>query len=158
MDYKKELVNRIEKFYVEIIEEFKEIEMQIAADSRFKSVFKKKDYEGNIVKLKLCKKACVEIETDDIEIPKTDKLALDVMKNFERSLLIFNFLCDSYVQLQAALNRKANKEALKFSEYKELFNKVQATRVNLNNALHELDIDYTEYTYDENEDPYTFLN
>lgn len=158
MNYKKELVERIEKFYVEIIEEFKEAELKIAADSKFKSMFKKKDYDGNIAKLRLCKKSCMEIETDDLKVPAEDKLASDVLKDFERCLLIFTFLCDSYVQLQAALKKKANKEELKLSEYKDIFNKVQATRVNLNNALHDLDIDYTEYTYDENEDPYTFLN
>ena len=51
MEYKKQLIGRIESFYVDVVEEFKEAELQIMADSKFRSIFKKKDYDGNIAKL-----------------------------------------------------------------------------------------------------------
>ena len=56
MEYKKQLIGRIESFYVDVVEEFKEAELQIMADSKFRSIFKKKDYDGNIAKLRSCKK------------------------------------------------------------------------------------------------------
>ena len=52
MEYKKQLIGRIESFYVDVVEEFKEAELQIMADSKFRSIFKKKDYDGNIAKLR----------------------------------------------------------------------------------------------------------
>ena len=56
MEYKKQLIKKIESFYVDVVEEFKEAELQIMADSKFRSIFKKKDYDGNIAKLRSCKK------------------------------------------------------------------------------------------------------
>ena len=158
MDYKKKLVDKIEMFYVDIVEEFKEAELQIMADSKFTSIFKKKDYDGNIRKLRLCKKQALAVNTDEKGIPEGDKIAREVVRDFEKCLMLFNNLCDSYIQLQLSQKKKAEKEPLKFSEYKEIFNKVQASRAALNDALHDLDIVYTDYTYDENEDPYVFLD
>ena len=158
MDYKKQLVEKIEKFYVEIIEEFKEAELQIIADSNFRSIFKKKDYGKNISMLKNCKKQVLKIDVSNIGIPKSDKEASEVVLRLERCIVNFRRLCDSYVQLQEALKRKSDKETVKYSEYKEIFNKVQEDRKNMNDSLHELDIVYTDYTYDEDYNPYTFLD
>ena len=47
---------------------------------------------------------------------------------------------------------------MKYSEYNEIFRTMKEKREALNEELHELDIIYTDYSYDENEDPYTFLN
>lgn len=158
MDYKKQLVGKIEKFYVEIIEEFKEGELQIMADSNFKSIFKKKDYDKNISMLKNCKKQALKIDVSDLDIPQSDKETLEVIRWLDKCIMNFRRLCDSYVQLQEALKRKSEKESLKYSEYKEIFNKVQEDRKSMNESLHELDIVYTDYTYDENYNPYTFLD
>lgn len=160
MSYKKQLVKKIEKFYVEVIEEFKEAELKIMADSKFRNLFRKKNYDGNIDMLRACRKQIFKIDVTDSEIPKKerDKTMEKVIKRYEACLLNFSKLCDAHIQLQEALKRKANKEELSFSEYRDAFNKVQDARNNLNNALHELDIIYTDYTYDENDDPYTFLD
>ena len=129
MEYKKQLIGRIESFYVDVVEEFKEAELQIMADSKFRSI-----------------------------IPKKDKTAAEVVRTFEASIRKFNALCDAYISLQDALKKKAQKQPLKYSEYNEIFRTMKEKREALNEELHELDIIYTDYSYDENEDPYTFLN
>lgn len=158
MEYKKQLIGRIESFYVDVVEEFKEAELQIMADSKFRSIFKKKDYDGNISKLRSCKKDAQKIRTTDLQIPKKDKTAAEVVRIFEASIRKFNALCDAYISLQDALKKKAQKQPLKYSEYNEIFRTMKEKREALNEELHELDIIYTDYSYDENEDPYTFLN
>ena len=51
------------------------------------------------------------------------------------------------------LKKKADgTEELKFAAYKELFQRVQTARNSLNSALHEMDILYTDFAYDEDED------
>lgn len=153
MDYKKQIIDKIESFYVDVVEEFKESEMQIIAASKFRMIFKKKNYDGNIDNLKKCKKLALGIEANDVEIPSEDKVARQVIKAFEKCLVHFNNLCDSYIRLQMGLKNKAeNKEDLKFSAYKELFQKVQTARNSLNSALHEMDMIYTDFAYDEDED------
>ncbi|MDO4745925.1 MAG: hypothetical protein Q4B18_05160 [Bacillota bacterium] len=153
MDYKKQIIEKIESFYVDVVEEFKESEMQIIADSKFRMIFKKKNYDGNIENLKKCKKMALSIDVDDIEIPAEDKLARQVVKAFEKCLVHFNNLCDTHTRLQMGLKKKAeNKEDMKFSAYKELFQKVQTARNSLNSALHEMDIVYTDFAYDEDDD------
>ncbi|MBQ3520860.1 MAG: hypothetical protein IJA50_03040 [Firmicutes bacterium] len=153
MDYKKQIIDKVESFYLDVVEEFKEAEMQIIKDSKFKMIFKKKNYDGNIEHLKKCKKMALNIDVDDIEIPADDRMARQVVKAFEKCLVHFNNLCDTHTRLQMGLKGKAeNKEQLKFSDYKELFQKVQTARNSLNSALHEMDLVYTDYAYDEDED------
>ena len=51
MDYRQTLINMVDRFNVTAVEEFKEIELKIIADS--KSIFKKnKDFDGHIKKLR----------------------------------------------------------------------------------------------------------
>lgn len=153
MDYKKQIIDKVESFYLDVVEEFKEAEMQIIKDSKFKMIFKKKNYDGNIEHLKKCKKRALNIDVDDIEIPADDRMARQVVKAFEKCLVHFNNLCDTHTRLQMGLKGKAeNKEQMKFSDYKELFQKVQTARNSLNSALHEMDLVYTDYAYDEDED------
>lgn len=153
MDYKKQIIEKIESFYVDVVDEFKEAEMKIISDSRFRRIFKKKDYDGNIEHLKKCKKRALSIDVNDIEIPDNDSLAHDVLKAFEKCLVHFNNLCDTHTRLQLGLKNKAeNKEALTFAEHKELFQKVQMARNSMNGALHELDILYTDFSYEEDDE------
>ena len=153
MDYKKQIIDKVESFYLDVVDEFKEAEMQIIKDSKFKMIFKKKNYDGNIEHLKKCKKMALNIDVDDIEIPADDRMARQVVKAFEKCLVHFNNLCDTHTRLQMGLKGKAeNKEQMKFSDYKELFQKVQTARNSLNSALHEMDLVYTDYAYDEDED------
>lgn len=153
MDYKKQIIERVESFYVDVVEEFKEAEKQVIADSKFKMIFKKKNYDGNIEHLRKCKKMALKIDVDDIAIPSDDKMARQVVKAFEKCLVHFNNMCDCHVRLQMGLKKKAEgTEKLKFSAYKELFQKVQTARNSLNSALHEMDILYTDFAYDEDED------
>lgn len=149
MEYRKQIIDKVECFYVDVVEEFKEAEFQIIADSKFTRLFKKKNYDGNILHLKKCKKLALDIDAGDLSIPKTDREALEIVKRLERCLVHFNHLCDCHIRLQMALKKKANREELKFSDYKELFQKVQTARNSLNGALHEMDIVYTEFTDDE---------
>lgn len=153
MDYKKQIIDKVESFYLDVVEEFKEAEMQIIRDSKFKMIFKKKNYDGNIDHLKKCKKMALAIDVDDIDIPADDRLARQVVKAFEKCLVHFNNLCDTHTRLQIGLKKKADgTEDLKFSAYKELFQRVQTARNSLNSALHEMDIVYTDFAYDEDED------
>lgn len=153
MDYKKQIIDKVESFYLDVVEEFKEAEMQIIRDSKFKMIFKKKNYDGNIDHLKKCKKMALAIDVDDIDIPADDRLARQIVKAFEKCLVHFNNLCDTHTRLQIGLKKKADgTEDLKFSAYKELFQKVQTARNSLNSALHEMDIVYTDFAYDEDED------
>ena len=153
MDYKKQIIDKVESFYLDVVDEFKEAEMQIIKDSKFKMIFKKKNYDGNIEHLKRCKKMALNIDVDDIEIPADDRMARQVVKAFEKCLVHFNNLCDTHTRLQMGLKGKAeNKEQMKFSDYKELFQKVQTARNSLNSALHEMDLIYTDFAYDEDED------
>ena len=153
MDYKKQIIDKVESFYLDVVEEFKESEKQIINDSKFKMIFKKKNYDGNIENLKKCKKMALAIEVDDVDIPSDDKLARQVVKAFEKCLVHFNNLCDCHIRLQMGLKKKAEKtEDMKFSVYKEVFQKVQTARNSLNSALHEMDMVYTDFAYDEDED------
>ena len=113
-------------------------------------MFRKKNYEGNIEQLNQCRIAAQKIEQKiemkTFSVDKKDTEAKDVLKRFERAVRCFEELCDTHVELQMLLKRKAMKEKIGFFEYRALFDKMNQKRQEANSALHDLDIVYTDYT------------
>lgn len=157
MEYKQKIIKTVDRFYVDCIEEFKEAELKIANDSRFRKIFQKKDYGSNIALLKKCKKRAQSLKFPTGDIPKDDDVSKDLIHHTENCIRQFNRLCDSYVSLQLALQCKANGEKMTYKEYKSIYNRTQEDRVDMNKALKELDILYTDYIEEEDYDVYEFL-
>lgn len=153
----KKLIELVEKFYVDVVDDFKEAEGIIIGESKFTSIFKKKNHDRNIKKLRACKKKCIVLPVENVKLDADDNVGDEVLKNLERTRYAFNALCDAHIQLQLTLQKKSNGEKVGYGEYKEIYNRVNKCRQDLNSQLHELDIYYTDYTYDEDEDPYDFL-
>ncbi|MDD4200270.1 MAG: hypothetical protein PHS19_02650 [Eubacteriales bacterium] len=145
MNYRTELLKMIDKFNVESVEEFKEAENKIVADSKFRQITKKKDYSGHINQLRNVKKKSQKIDPKSVKIPESDKEAIELRKSFEKNLVIFSGVCDSYIQLQTALKEKAEGSEMKFGSYKELNDKVRYARSSLNSIMHEMDILYSNF-------------
>lgn len=155
MDYRTELLNMINKFNIESVEEFKEAEMLIVRDSKFKSIRKKKDYDGHVRLLRKVKSKAMRIDPKTVMIPDSDAETLQLRKEFEKCLLTFSAVCDGYVQMQLALKEKSEGAKISYGQYKEINNKVRAARSKLNDNLNELNIlysNYTEYSYEDNSD------
>ena len=148
MDYKQELINRINQFTIGIIEEFKEAEIAIHEDSRFSRIFKNKDYQGHIDTIRKCKKDTQALNFNDIAIPEDDVQSKDLVRFTERCMVSFGAVCDSYIQLQTLLQNKAEGDKVGYIEYKKHYKHVEEMRTNFNNLLRELDIAYTDYTLD----------
>lgn len=144
-DYKS-LIQKIEYFYIDIVEEFRETEQQIMNDSQFRSIFRKKDYDGNAAHLKQCRNAAQNISIKGIAIDDGDESAQEVARRFTQAVTSFRNLCDAHIQLQMLLKRKAQKEKIGFLEYKESFDKMNRARQETNRTLRDLDIVYTDYT------------
>lgn len=146
MSDRKNIIEKIEYFYIEIVEEFKEAEQKIINDSQFRSLFRKKDYDGNIALLKDCKGKVLGINIMELKKQAQDPESKEVAQQFGKTLAAFRELCDAHVRLQVFLKKKARKEDAPFSVYKDIFNKVKQCREEVNSQLHQLDILYTDYT------------
>ena len=153
MDYRTELLNMINKFNIESVEEFKEAEMLIVRDSKFKSIRKKKDYDGHVSMLRKVKSKALRIDPKSVRIPDSDPETLQLRKEFEKCLLTFSAVCDGYVQMQMALKEKSEGAKISYGQYKEISNKVKSARAKLNDNLNEMNIlyaNYTDYSYEDN--------
>ena len=157
MEYKKRIIKTIDQFYVECVEEFKEAEIKIANDSKFRRIFQKKDYGSNIEVLRSCKKNTRELKFPTGDIAKGDEASKELIRVTEGCIRQFNRLCDSYIQMQLALQKKANGGNMPYGEYKQIYNRTQEDRVEMNARLQELDLLYTDYIEDEDIEVYEFL-
>ena len=157
MTDRKKIVEAIDRFYVECIEEFKEAELKIAADSKFRSMFRKKDYDSNIEILRTCKSRSRSIRFPTGDIDKGDEESKELIRHTERCIRQFNRLCDTYIQLQLALKKKSEGGALSYKEYIHVYNETRENWTEMNNELKELDIMYTDYTEDMDLDVYEFI-
>lgn len=155
MDYRTELLNMINKFTIESVEEFKEAELLIVRDSKFASIRKKKDYDGHVRLLRKVKSKALRIDPKTVAIPESDVETMQLRKEFEKCLLTFSAVCDGYVQMQMALKEKSEGAKISYGQYKEINNKVKSARAKLNENLDEMNIlysNYTEYSYEDNSD------
>ncbi len=156
MDYKRKIIGVVEDFY-ECVDEFKEAELKIAKDSKFRKIFNKKDYSGNIELLRACKKQSRALRFPTGDIPKDDQASKDLMRQTENCIRQFSRVCDSYIQMQLALQKKSSGGPMPYAEYKEYYNRSQEDRITVNRELKELDLLYTDYIEDEDYDVYEFL-
>lgn len=156
-EYKKKVIDAVDKFYVECIEEFKEAELRIANDSKFRKIFGKKDYSGNIALLRECRKRAQSVKFPTGDLPKGDSASKDLIRQTEVSIRQFNRMCDSYIQMQDALQKKANGASVSYKDYRQVYNRSQEDRIAMNRELKELDLLYTDYIEDEDYDVYEFI-
>lgn len=148
MEYRKKIVENINRFYVECVEEFREAEQRIANDSKFRRIFQKKDYGANIELLRQCKKASRSIRFPTGDIAAGDGASKEIILHSEGCIRQFNKLCDAYIQLQLALKKKAEGADMSYKEYMEIYRMTQEHHAQMNRELHDLDILYADYTED----------
>lgn len=158
MEYKKRIIQVIDRFYVDCVEEFKEAELKIARDSKFRRIFRKKDYGSNIQILRDCRKRTGSLRFPMGDIPKEDQQTRDLIRQAEGAIRQFSRLCDAYVQMQISLQKKSEGEDVSYKDYREVYNRSQEERIAMNEQLAELDLLYTDYIEDEDYDVYEYLD
>lgn len=157
MDYKKKIIRTVDQFYVECIEEFKEAQRKIDNDSKFRSIFRKKDYKGNVELLRTCKQSSRALRFPTGDIPKDDSDSKELIHATQGCIRQFNRVCDSYIQMQLALQKKAEGGAMPYKEYMKVYNQTREELDKMNSELKELDLLYTDYAEQEDYDVYEFL-
>lgn len=157
MNYKEKTIQVIDKFYVECVEEFKEAELKILNDSKFRSIFRKKNYDAHISLLKDCKDRARKLRFPTGDIPKDDQITKDLLSQTEKCIRQFAKMCDAYIQMQVALKEKSAGAKLDFKEYNAIYRRSQEEQAAMNDELRELDILYSDYIEDEDINVYEFL-
>lgn len=144
MTDKERLIKTIEQFYSESVEEYKEITLAIRAESTPMAIFRKKNYQQHIDKLKALKKRLAALVPAGMKLDGKDKDLALLKQQFERALLMFATLCDHQIAVQTALQNTANKKGGKFSESAEAVKKLNLYNKEVQAALHELDVCYAD--------------
>jgi len=145
MSDKEKLIGNIEVFYSEIIEEYKDINMAIRSEATPLAIFKKKNYQLHIDRLRKCKKEIARVNPKDIKLNPDDEAGIQLKAAFEHALFMFNGLCDCQIQVQAALQKTADKKGGKFSECSDATKKMNEQNRETEKSFHELDVRYADY-------------
>ncbi len=145
MSDKKKLIENIEIFYSEIIEEYKEITLAIRSEATPLSIFKKKNYKQHIDRLRACKKDIARVNPKDIKLDPSDEAGLELKEVFEHSLFMFAGLCDCQIQVQVAFQNTAEKKGGKYSECSVATKKLNEHNRETEKEFHKLDVLYADY-------------
>ena len=145
MSDKKKLIEDIEIFYSEIIEEYKEITLAIRSESTPLAIFKKKNYQQHIDRLRACKKDIARVNPKDIKLDPNDEEGNQLKEVFEQSLLMFAGLCDCQIQVQTAFQNTAEKKGGKYSECSVATKKLNEHNKESESVFHKLDVLYADY-------------
>lgn len=145
MTSKQKLIENIEVFYSEIIEEYKGINMAIRSEATPLAIFKKKNYQQHIERLRKCKKDIARVNPKEVKMDPEDDAGVQLKEAFEHALFMFNSLCDCQIQVQVALQKTAEKKGSKFSECSDATKKMNEQNRETEKAFHELDVLYADY-------------
>ncbi len=139
---RKKIIDAIDSFYEDIIDTYKEMERQIASESRLLTIFKKVNYKARITKFKDLKKKAQGISVKKIEIDKDDELAVEVREKLAKSVSLFVDIINAQVSFQTMLLKKSEGEKVNMVDYKKAAYNVQKATEVLQNALRNMDADY----------------
>lgn len=145
MSDKNKLIEDIEIFYSEIIEEYKEITLAIRGESTPLAIFKKKNYQKHIERLRACKKDIARVNPKDIKLDPSDEAGRELKEVFEHALFMFAGLCDCQIQVQSAFQSTAEKKGGKYSECSVATKKFNEQNRETEKEFHKLDVLYADY-------------
>jgi len=146
MSDKQNLINYIEIFYSEILDDYKDVTLAIRSEATPLAVFKKKNYQKHIDQLRACKKAISRVNPKDLKIDPGDEAGMALKEAFEHALFMFNGLCDCQIQVQVALQKTAEKKGGNYSECAIATKKMNEHNKNTEMAFHQLDVLYADCT------------
>ncbi len=139
---RKEIIDAVESFYVDIIERYKDLERQIAGETRILTMFRKVDYKSRISRLKDFKKKVQNVNLKKIKIDEDDELAAEVRDKLGIAYSLFVKLIDAQVSCQTFLYKKSEGEKLNNIDYRKAVYNVRAATENLQNSLRNMDAVY----------------
>jgi hypothetical protein len=145
MSDKQKLIEYIEIFYSEIIEEYKEITLAIRSEATPMAIFKKKHYKEHIDRLRACKKDIARVNPKDVKLDLSDEAGIELKEVFEHSLFMFAGLCDCQIQVQVAFQNTAEKKGGKYSECSVATKKLNEQNKEAEKVFHKLDVLYANY-------------
>jgi len=144
------LQENIDHFNFDIIDEYKRVTIDVQNDSRFGSIFKKKNYDATIRQFTKVKTDALMIDVENI--PTEDEGGEEIRNRFEKVLYKFNALCDAQIYFQTLMKKKAQKDGkIKMSECKIAARKINEKTALLQDATSNLDVIYADYLEGEDE-------
>ena len=144
MSDKEKLLNNIKIFYSEIVEEYKEVTLLIRQDSTPMAIFKKKNYQGHIDRLRACKKQILRVNPKGMRFGAGEEEWKKLLETFEHALMMFGGLCDHQIQVQVSLQNTANKTGTKFSDCSDATKKLNQHNKETQAVFHQLDVQYAD--------------
>ena len=144
MSDREKIVGAIEFFYEEIIEKYKDLEKQVANESKLSAIFKKIDYKARISKFKDLKKKAININLKAICIDKDDYISVDLKEKLGKCINLFEKIIDAQVALNMILNKKSDGKKMEIVEYKKTVDDLTKANLAMQGGLKELDIIYAD--------------
>ncbi|MDF3001430.1 MAG: hypothetical protein K0Q48_1549 [Bacillota bacterium] len=138
------IIEAIDSFYGEIIDRYKELERQVASESKIMTIFKKVDYKSRIAKLKEFKKKAQTINLKKIELQPDDEFSIEARDQLGRAITLFVDLINYQVSFQTMLLKKSEGEKVQMVDYRKAVYNVQKATETLQNGLRNMDAVYAD--------------
>ena len=149
MSDRQQIAEMVEYFYNEIIEKYKDLERQIASESRILTIFKKVDYKERITRLKNLQKMLHKINPNQIKAGADDEVSLEVKDKLEVCLSAFRTMVDTQIAFNTILHQKSEGKKEDVITYKKAVYNVKKETDSMQHALRALDAVYANLEEDE---------
>lgn len=136
------MIEAVDFLYGDIIEKYKDLERQVAGESRILTMFKKVDYKARIARFKDLKKKAQNISLKKIKIDEDDELSVEVREKLGIAISRFIRLIDAQVSCQTFLYKKSQGEKMNNGDYRKAVVNVQRATEELQSGLRNMDAVY----------------
>ena len=144
---RKESKKLVDVFYQSVVDPYKEVEKNIARESKLRSIFKKPDYDSRISTLKKVMKNNKNIKVKNVEVSENDEDVKRLLEILVEAQAIMYEVAESQLNLNKLLKEKSKGVKVKISDYAGAMEKVRDVAQNANKPLRELDIEYSQLFY-----------
>ena len=134
----------LEIFYGTIMENYKNSQRAVMAESKVSAIFKKANYDERIKDFGRVIKALNMLRLTENE--DSSLLEKSLLKSLDLAKFRLQDLCQSQIKLQETLKVKAQRiKKVSIKEYTEIMSQVRTDHDSMQKALHQLDLVYVDW-------------
>jgi hypothetical protein len=142
MAERQNIIEAVESFYVDLIERYRDLERQIAGESRILTMFRKVDYKTRIAKLKDLKRKAQGVNLKKVMVDENDELSVQIKEKLGKCQSLFVNVIDAQVSCQTILYKKSEGEKTNMIDYRKAVYGLNRATEELHNCMRSMDADY----------------
>ena len=140
---KLQLQDLVDEFSFDVYDEYREVELSVIGQPKWKTMFGKKDYDGVIERFRKVRRDSAALDPE--KIPDIDPGMREAKDTLRAALRAFRDLCDAQIKFQTMMKNKASGQKVSMSDSKLAARDINDKTGEMQRRITDLNIMYADY-------------